>query len=215
MSSPAVILTFDDTVSSQAHFVAPLLKELGWKATFFITFFGEGWMDKHGDTLFSTSEMRELADLGFELGNHTFNHAMPQDADALTRQITTLEDFFAVNGLPPATSFAYPGGPYNAAAAEILKERGYHCARSVRHTPWKKESDDPFNLPAYALCEDEPERFEDALQQLRQGESIILCYHGVPDRVHPWVNVEPDTFREQMRKIAEITNDVRALNGAY
>ena len=58
-------------------------------------------------------------------------------------------------------------------------------------------------------------RFEDALQQRRQGESIILCYHGVPDRVHPWVNVEPDTFREQMRKIAEITNDVRALNGAY
>ena len=32
-----VVLTFDDSVASQATFVAPLLKEHGFGATFFIT----------------------------------------------------------------------------------------------------------------------------------------------------------------------------------
>lgn len=32
-----VVLTFDDSVKSQATVVAPLLKELGFSATFFIT----------------------------------------------------------------------------------------------------------------------------------------------------------------------------------
>ena len=38
-----VILTFDDAVISQYENVAPLLKELGFGATFFICRFKEEW----------------------------------------------------------------------------------------------------------------------------------------------------------------------------
>ena len=37
-----VVLTFDDAVKSHLGFVAPLLKDLGFNATFFIT---HRWMD--------------------------------------------------------------------------------------------------------------------------------------------------------------------------
>ena len=45
-----VVLTFDDSVKSQATFVAPILKRYGFGATFFITEcpkFAESWRDQN------------------------------------------------------------------------------------------------------------------------------------------------------------------------
>ena len=47
-----VVLTFDDAVKSHRTFVAPLLKELGFGATFFVT---HKWMDD--PTNFMTGEI--------------------------------------------------------------------------------------------------------------------------------------------------------------
>src|SRR5206468_748744 len=58
-----IVLTFDDAVKSHRTFVAPLLKELGFGATFFVT---HKWMDDR--TNFMTwQDIAEINELGYEI----------------------------------------------------------------------------------------------------------------------------------------------------
>lgn len=65
MPEKFVVLTFDDAVKSHRTFVAPLLKELGFGATFFVCY---EWMD---DTVnfMSWQDIAEIHEMGFEIGN--------------------------------------------------------------------------------------------------------------------------------------------------
>src|SRR5437016_2274796 len=65
-----VVLTFDDAVKSHRNFVAPLLKELGLDATFFIT---QHWMDD-SEHFMTWREIAEIHAMGFEIGNHSWTH---------------------------------------------------------------------------------------------------------------------------------------------
>src|SRR5215831_12625869 len=68
-----VVLTFDDSVASQYKVVLPLLKKYGFGATFFIT---EGFSFPTNKTDYMTWEqIAELHREGFEIGNHTRDHA--------------------------------------------------------------------------------------------------------------------------------------------
>src|ERR1044071_919862 len=66
-----VVLTFDDAVKSHRTFVAPLLKELGFGATFFVT---HKWMSDQANFM-TWEEVGELHQMGFEIGNHSWTHA--------------------------------------------------------------------------------------------------------------------------------------------
>ncbi|HCR30340.1 MAG TPA: hypothetical protein DIV79_10020, partial [Opitutae bacterium] len=65
-----VVLTFDDAVKSHRTFVAPYLKELGFGATFFVTY---RWMEDQ-DNFMTWEDIKEIHELGFEIGNHTWTH---------------------------------------------------------------------------------------------------------------------------------------------
>ncbi len=72
-----VVLTFDDGNRSDVTFVAPLLKEYGFKATFFIT---EGLNFLSNKQHYMTwDEVRRLHEEGFEIGNHTRHHKNVND----------------------------------------------------------------------------------------------------------------------------------------
>src|SRR5207249_4149664 len=81
-----VVLTFDDAVKSHRTLVAPLLKELGFGATFFVT---HKWMDDR--TNFMTwEEIADIHQMGFEIGNHSWTHAdfsMPKHAARLAGEL--------------------------------------------------------------------------------------------------------------------------------
>jgi peptidoglycan/xylan/chitin deacetylase (PgdA/CDA1 family) len=62
-----VVLTFDDAVKSHLTFVAPLLRDLGFHATFFIS---HRWMPDEARFL-AWQEVAALHGMGFEIGNHT------------------------------------------------------------------------------------------------------------------------------------------------
>ena len=66
-----VVLTFDDAVKSHRTFVAPLLKDLGFGATFFVT---HSWMADIANFM-SWEEIAEIHRMGFEIGNHSWTHA--------------------------------------------------------------------------------------------------------------------------------------------
>src|SRR6266545_7465070 len=59
-----VVLTFDDAVKSQRTMVAPLLKELGFGATFFVC---HQWMVADPEHYLTWQEIGDIHQMGFEI----------------------------------------------------------------------------------------------------------------------------------------------------
>ena len=72
-----VVLSFDDAREDNFSFVAPLLIKYGFGATFYICEFAEF----EDTTRFMTwKQIKQLADMGFEIGNHTKSHRDLEDS---------------------------------------------------------------------------------------------------------------------------------------
>ena len=119
-----VVLTFDDAAASHRTVVAPLLKKYGLGGTFFVCEF-RGFENK--EHYMSWEQIRELSEMGFEIGNHTRSHpAMSKlDREQIEEQIRYIEDKCAQYGIPHPTTFAYPFGKYNDVAREVLASLGF------------------------------------------------------------------------------------------
>jgi len=124
-----IVLTFDDGTKSDVAYVAPLLKRYGFGASFYVT---EGLREiKRDYDNLTCDEIRQLNDLGFEVGNHTVSHP---DLTKLTKEqilaeLEGIERRFKQYGIPAPKTFSYPLFHDNAAAAEVLLQKGYWFAR--------------------------------------------------------------------------------------
>ncbi len=200
MERKTVVLTFDDAVSNHASFVAPLLVELGFHATFFLCEFPPDFAVNKRQYM-TWEEIRSLDAAGFETANHTLTHAGlgeigPAECE---REIEALEARFRDVGLPRSCSFAYPGGPAADYGPELLTRLGFRFGRKVEDRAWVPGVDDPFLVPAVAVHGADGSNFLRALSYGEQGGVPVLVYHGVPDSLHPWVDTPPETFVRQMR----------------
>jgi len=125
-----VVLTFDDAAKSHHTFVAPLLKELGFGATFFVT---HRWMEDR--TNFMTwEEIGEIHEMGFEIGNHSWTHAdfsMPKNAARLAGELYLVDRALEQTKpkVPRPVSFAYCGNTFGPEAVQRLSHLGYKFAR--------------------------------------------------------------------------------------
>ena len=158
-------ITFDDGYRDNIEVAAPILRRLGLPATFFVTtgFVGSqvvppwdeklprqpGWM--------SWDQVRSLAAMGFEIGNHTDTHvdlarSDPQLVRAeLAASRRKLADALGVDvGL-----FAYPFGGVNhitPAARELVREAGFICCASC-YGGVNPATPDPFHLRRIGIAE--------------------------------------------------------------
>ena len=205
-----VILTFDDAVKSHRTFVAPLLKELGFGATFFVT---HRWMAD--DANFMTwEEIAEIHRLGFEIGNHSWTHgnfSSPKEAARLPAELALVDSELQKVKVPKPTSFAYSGNSFGPEAVEQLKRLGYTLARRGMQpeVPYGRIEAGPLydpnkhhplliptsgdSYPGWTL-----EHFQKVVNQASPGKIVVLQFHGVPDPSHPWVDTPPALFREEM-----------------
>ena len=153
-----IVLTFDDSVKSQFTYVRPLLKELGFGATFFIT---EGFSFRtNKQDYMSWDEIAQLHREGFEIGNHTVSHmsVTPDSLGLLRRQLEGIRDRCVENGIPAPTSFAWPGNALTLEALPILREAGITLARRGgvpeypyewgRGSAFEPEKDHPLLIPS-------------------------------------------------------------------
>src|SRR5438874_10136720 len=95
-----VVLTFDDAVKTQRTLVAPLLKELGFGATFFVT---HRWMVDDPKNYLTWPEIAEIHQMGFEIGNHSWTHpafVFPRDAARLAAELALVEHELRKVGVP-------------------------------------------------------------------------------------------------------------------
>ena len=119
---PAVALTFDDGWESDYTAVVPLLVRYGMTGTFFVTV---GHLDQPG--FVTVSWVREMADLGMEIGSHAVSHRYLTrlDGDDVRHELSAskrrLEDLLGKR----VSSFAIPGGEYNGDIVNAAFQAGY------------------------------------------------------------------------------------------
>lgn len=126
-----VSLTFDDADADQMGAAAVLLRH-GMPATYYVI---TGAVGTPG--YMTVADLRQLAATGNEIGGHTVSHL---DLTALApaevrRQVCQSRQTLAAWGFQ-ATSFAYPGGGYNAATEAIVRACGFSTARITDSLRW-------------------------------------------------------------------------------
>ncbi len=200
-----VVLTFDDSVASHATFVAPLLKKLGFGATFFITEGFEFLTDK--EHYMTWEQIKTLHEQGFEIGNHTRKHeaVTKQKPEQLASDVEFIEKQCAKFGIPKPASFCYPAYQTSEAAVKLLRERGYLLARAGGTKAFDPVTDEPLTLPqAFDGKPDSTlEQFKAAVAQARDGKIAVMTFHGVPDIKHPWVTTDPAKFGSYMQHLKD------------
>lgn len=207
-----VVLTFDDAVKSQATWAAPLLKELGFGATFFVT---PAWMSDTANFM-SWQDVVHLHKMGFEIGNHSWTHSdfSIESGKKLGEELELLDKKLVQIGIPRPVSFAYPTDTFGPEALDQLRKRGYRLARrgSLPELPVGGESpghpgpalditrNDPLLIPlsGNSLPYWDMETFKTVVQTARNGRIAVLLFHGVPDVVHPFCSTSTDQFRAYM-----------------
>ncbi len=218
-----VVLTFDDAVKSHLTFVAPLLKEKGFDATFFIS---HAWMNDTVNFL-NWEEVAEIHKMGFEIGNHSWTHIplhSPEAIDGMEENLAKVDSALHANGIPKPVSFGYPGNHYSPGTAKKVRELGYRFARrgmqpeipygEIAHGPlFDPDKHNRLVIPtsADAYPEWTLEYFKTIIDRAEEGKAIILQFHGVPDIAHPWVHSDPDSFALFMEHLEETGYKVIAL----
>src|SRR6476660_6461526 len=123
-----VVLTFDDAVKSHRTFVAPLLKKLEFRATFFVT---HCWMEDSVHFM-NWRDIAEIHEMGFEIGNHSWTHAdfsVPKNAARLAGELALVENELKRVKVPKPVRFAYSGKSFGPEAVAELQKAGYRFAR--------------------------------------------------------------------------------------
>ncbi|MCC6589420.1 MAG: polysaccharide deacetylase family protein [Bryobacterales bacterium] len=211
--SRLVVLTFDDAVKSHRAFVAPLLKELGFGASFFVT---HNWMNDTANFM-SWQDIAELHEMGFEIGNHSWTHAdfsQPRAAARLRGELALIENELRRVKVPKPVSFAYSGNGFGPEAVSVLQELGFQYARrggspEVKYGTleigplYDPRRHHPLLIPttADAYPNWSLDHFRKVLATAEPGKPLILQFHGVPDIAHPWVHTPPDKFRGYMAQL--------------
>jgi peptidoglycan/xylan/chitin deacetylase (PgdA/CDA1 family) len=143
----ALIPTFDDGHVSNHALALPILRDLGLKATFFIT------VGRIGDgTTMDWPQIRALRDAGMEIGSHTMTHRPPSTLNddemryELSESRRVLEDGLGV----PVHSISSPTGFFNVRMSAIAQEVGYR-ALCIGRAGLAADGGDPFALNRIAV----------------------------------------------------------------
>jgi autotransporter-associated beta strand protein len=199
-----VVLTFDDACASHATVVAPILKRLGFGATFYICNFDS--FSTRKDWYLTWRQMKAMADDGFEIGNHTSGHGGGPRIEAFLN----MEDQLQANGVGKPTTVCWPMYQVNTKTYPDLTANRYIFGRGGHSRPYRPTVDSPFDVPSFGVQGNiSIEKFISYVQQAAGGRIVVLTFHGVPDREHPPVSLAPSIFSEMMQYLKD--NNYKAV----
>ena len=200
-----VVLTFDDATESQYSVVAPLLKQFGFGATFFVCEFPS---KATGKSVYMTwKQIKQLNEMGFEVANHTRTHAAVSNLtkSQFIEELNYIERKCDSLGIEKPSNFAYPGYNLSLPVMEILLNKGYKFARAGGSRAYDPTSDYPLLVPSWAMNATNKEQIMASFNEAHNGRIVVLTIHGVPDIEHPWVNTPPELFKEYLQYLSEHT----------
>jgi peptidoglycan-N-acetylglucosamine deacetylase len=207
LAAPVVVLTFDDAVISHYTFVAPLLKKYHFGGTFFICEFPLTKPDDSAKYM-NWAQIKELNDMGFEIGNHTHTHkhVNKMKRDQMMDEIGYIDNKCKSLGIPKPVSFAYPGYDTDSLSQVVLKEMGYKYARTGGRKVFEPTQCSPLLIPSFSstgIDSSARERVMGILKAAQPGQIIVFTIHGVPDTAHPKVATAPELFSEYIKYMSD------------
>ena len=124
-----VVLTFDDGCETDLLVAAPLLRQLGFGATFYVV---AGFLGRKG--YMSPGQLRELSDLQFEIGCHSMSHAYLTDLEpaGLFTEIIEAKDRLQQLIGRRVDHLSCPGGRWSVQIACRAREAGYTSVATSR-----------------------------------------------------------------------------------
>jgi len=139
---PGIAITFDDGSESDLIAAAPALKERGFNATFYAV---PAFLGQRG--YLSERQLRELSDLGFEIGCHSMSHAFltDLDADQLHVEIAGAKERLEQLTGRRVDHLACPGGRWNRRVSQTAELAGYRSVATSRIAANSTVAD-PFRL---------------------------------------------------------------------
>lgn len=158
-TAPWVVVTFDDGNSSDFHHALPLLRDRGFRATFFVT---GNRIDAPGGL--SRDQIREMHEAGMDIGTHGQTHrffntlSRAEQEQELLAPAAALK---AITGIQP-THFAPPGGRFNHDTEQLLAGCGYLSMCTSEYGS-NNENSSMFRLRRLAVMETTPPHKFDAL----------------------------------------------------
>ena len=200
---PIAVLTFDDAEISHYNNVAPLLKEYGFGATFFVCEFPH---KEPGDSLkyMTWDQIAELHQMGFEIGNHTRTH---KHVDRMKRpemeaELSYIEDKCQKYNIPKPVSFAYPGYDVNPRAFVVLRDMGYTFGRVGGSEKYDVTLNSKLMIPSFSTTGTKTKAFDrvmNVLKNTKPGDIAVFTIHGVPDSAHPHVSTSLEFFKQYLQ----------------
>lgn len=190
------------------------MKKFGFDATFFVCEFPTHNSDEKKEYM-TWTQIKELDKKGFEIGNHTGHHKnvtklSPKEID---KEIGYIEEKCAEFKIPKPISFAYPGNRYDSISQSILKKKGYKYARAGGSKLYNSTTDSFLAIPSYTVISSDKhyEAVKKALENLKQGEVLVLTFHGVPDLIHPDYSTTVENLKDILQLIKEEEYEVVAM----
>jgi len=142
-----VVITFDDGCETDLISAAPMIREFGFNATFYVTV---GFLDRRG--YLSRAQLRQLSDLGMEIGSHSMTHSYLTDLseEQIAREIAdSKHELEQVTGRS-IQHFSCPGGRWDPRVAETARQSGYRSVTTSRVAANSPRSN-PFALGRVAV----------------------------------------------------------------
>jgi peptidoglycan/xylan/chitin deacetylase (PgdA/CDA1 family) len=141
-SQTGLIITFDDGCETDLLEAAPLLCEMGFPAIFYVV---AGFVGERG--YLSAIQLRELADMGFEIGSHSMTHAFLTDLPEEQLQEELAGSKMRIEQMTGkrVDHFSCPGGRWNMKIADRVRKAGYRSMATSR-IGVNTHRTDPFHL---------------------------------------------------------------------
>ena len=137
----SVCITFDDGCETDLIAAAPVLREFGFNATFYLT---AGFLGTPG--YLSASQVRDLDAQGFQIGCHSMTHPYLSDLPEteLKREVVDAKLQIETVVGHPIEHFSCPGGRYDRRTLEMARRAGFatvansqFCANSPGTSPYE------------------------------------------------------------------------------
>jgi peptidoglycan/xylan/chitin deacetylase (PgdA/CDA1 family) len=147
-----VTITFDDGCETDLLAAAPILRQTGFNATFFITC---GKLGKPG--YLSPAQLKELSGQGFEIGCHSMTHPYLTDLDesGLRYEISDAKSQLEQIIGRPVEHFSCPGGRCDQRVVTVARAAGYRTL-ATSHIQANSSGTDVFALGRVAILRDAP-----------------------------------------------------------
>jgi peptidoglycan/xylan/chitin deacetylase (PgdA/CDA1 family) len=151
-AEPSICITFDDGCETDLIAAAPVLREFGFNATFYLT---AGFLGTPG--YLTANQVRELDAQGFEIGCHSMTHPYLSDLPMpeLKREIVDAKLQIEQIVGHPIEHFSCPGGRFDRRTLEMARRAGFRTvANSLLHANSSRTSH--YDLGRVAVLRDMP-----------------------------------------------------------